>query len=112
MGKMLMFLYLVFLIVMFGEAIVEPQSPLFWVASSDVTYNYIRLATMGALAILLFTRPPRRIWVRRLTGSIAAVTVVWALQQTYLYHMLPFRYTFYCRRIDSHYSDDIRGQNC
>lgn len=75
---------------MFGGAIVEPQSPLFWVASSSVTYEYIRVAIMGALAILLFTRPPRRTWARALTGSIAVVTVVWAIQQTYSYHMLPF----------------------
>lgn len=74
---------------MFGGAIVDPQSPLFWVASSSVTYEYIRLAIIGALAILLFTRPPRRTWARGLTGLIAAVTVVWAIQQTYSYHMLP-----------------------
>ena len=90
MGKLLIFLYFVILVMMSVGAVMEPQNPVFLLASVTTPYQYVRGALIVILVIQFVTRPPRRVWLRLLLGGIAAAAMVWAVQQTYSYHMQVF----------------------
>jgi hypothetical protein len=42
----------------------DPESPLLWVASSSIGFAYLRTALIVVLLVLLFTNPPRRLFLR------------------------------------------------
>ena len=87
MGKVLLFLSLLSLIVVGVGTTVAPNNPLFWLASNNAAFQHVRILVGLLLAIQLVTRPPRHVWFRIMAGSIAVFTGIWAVQQTYNYHM-------------------------
>ncbi len=87
MGKSALLLsFIAIAIVGFG-VMLAPQSPLFWLATAGPTYQHVRIIIAAILAIQLLTNPPRHIWFRIFAGSLALVAGVWAIEQTYSYHM-------------------------
>jgi hypothetical protein len=88
MRKSLMLMYLIILVAMYFGSLKIPQSSFFWFASTDALHQYVRVLLASVLVIQLVTRPPRRIWIRSLTGFIGFVVMVWALRQSYNNNML------------------------
>jgi hypothetical protein len=87
MSKTLLFFCLTILAFVGIGVAVAPQSPLFLLASGGTNLQHVRIIISVILAIQLVTRPPRHVWFRVLAGSIAAYTAIWAIGQTYDYHM-------------------------
>lgn len=87
MGKSALLLSLIAIAIVGFGVILAPQSSLFWLATGGPTYQHVRIAIATILAIQLVTNPPRHAWFRILAGSLALVTAVWTVEQTYSYHM-------------------------
>ena len=60
-----------------------PNDPVFWLASPANYIQYIRIILAGILMLQLITKPPRRMWLRLVTGTIASLVGMWTIQQTY-----------------------------
>jgi len=88
MGKLLLILALVSLIILLFATSLFPQNPDFWLASGGSTYQYIRGLLALVVMLQLTTRPPRHVWLRIVSGAIALVVGVWAIEATYSDHML------------------------
>lgn len=87
MGKTLLFFCLLILAFVGIGVIIAPQNSLFLLASGSGAMQQLRIVIGTILAIQLATRPPRHVWFRLLAGSVAAFTGVWAVEQTYHYHL-------------------------
>jgi hypothetical protein len=59
----------------------------FWLASDSMLYQCIRLALAVVVLALLFTNPPRRIWLQLVTGLFAIGVGGWVVQSTIVYSM-------------------------
>jgi hypothetical protein len=77
---LLSFISLAFLLV---GAIIMPNSPALWLASSALGYDIVRIVLMLILFGLLITNPPRNHVFRALVGFIAVGLTVWSLAATY-----------------------------
>ncbi len=87
MGKILLFLSLLSLIIVGVGTTVAPDNSMFWLATNSSTFQHVRILVGAMLAIQLVTRPPRHVWFRIFAGSVAVFTGIWAVQQSYNYHM-------------------------
>lgn len=56
---------------------------MFWLASPANYIQYIRIILAGILILQLVTNPPRRIWLRLVTGTVAGLVGMWTIQQTF-----------------------------
>lgn len=65
-----------------------PQNSLFWIASSSQIYQHVREGLGLVLLVQFVTRPPRHVWVRILSGSIAIAVGIWVVEATYSNQML------------------------
>ncbi len=58
---------------------VFPHSPIMWLAGTSLTYTIFRLVMTGMLLIVLFTNPPRKMFVRIAMGIVAVVLTGWGI---------------------------------
>lgn len=72
---------------LFGT-IYKPDTPLMLFAGDGVIFTVIRSILLVMLGVLLFTNPPRRLWVRHVLGAAAIVTLTMATTMV-LHYMLP-----------------------
>jgi hypothetical protein len=87
MGKSALWLSLIAIAVVGFGVILAPQSSLFWLATGGPVYQHVRIVIAAVLAIQLVTNPPRHVWFRIFAASLALLTSVWTIEQTYSYHM-------------------------
>lgn len=56
-----------------------PNIPLMWLAGTSLDFTIVRIASIAILAVLLFSNPPRALYVRYIIGAsgvlLAALTV-------------------------------------
>jgi hypothetical protein len=83
MGRAVLLLSLIGTTILFTVGLVNPDSPVMWVASTFSGFALLRLGIMVALAILLVTHPPRNLYLRLAIGMLAAGLVGWCLNATY-----------------------------
>jgi len=55
------------------------NSPIMWLASTSLGYTIFRCLVAVALVVVLVTNPPRRLIVRALMGTLAAVMAGWGI---------------------------------
>lgn len=89
MGRLLQFLSLICLIVLLFGFVIMPGHQALWLASGGIEHQIVRAGLIMVIVVQMLTRPPRRMWFRLVAGSAASVALVWALQQTYSYNMMP-----------------------
>ena len=65
-----------------------PDYAAFWLASGEPIYQTVRLLLIAVLIIQFATHPPRNIYFRLLCGFIALSSATWAIQQSYVFHMM------------------------
>ncbi len=87
MSKTLLLLALIAIAVVGIGTAISPNSPAFWLASSAHNLQYVRVILSAVLLVQLSTHPPRHLWFRLIAGTLAAAVGIWAVQQTYAYHM-------------------------
>jgi hypothetical protein len=68
-------------------AAVAANNPLFWLASSTAGIQAARVILGVILILQLSTDPPRHLWFRIVAGLLSASIGIWAIQQSYSYHM-------------------------
>ena len=56
---------------------------MFWLASTMPAYQYLRESLAFILVMQLTTRPPRHMWFRIISGTIAIALAIWSVQETY-----------------------------
>lgn len=88
MGKMLLLFSLVCLAILYFGTAFFGQSPAFWLASSASSYQHVREMLALVLVLQLTTRPPRHIWFRILSGTVALAVGTWAIEATYSNQMM------------------------
>lgn len=57
----------------------SPDGSFFWLASTDIGAQMVRMGLLLVISVQLFTEPPRHMAIRVLTGLIALATAAWAL---------------------------------
>lgn len=87
MGRLIMLMSLVAIVILSLGTMLVPQYPAFWLASSSMAIDNIRQILGLLLVVHLVTRPPRHIWLRVVSGSVASLIGIWTLQQTWAYHL-------------------------
>ncbi len=87
MGKLLLFLSIVFLTLLSVGTTTAPDNSAFWLASGSMFYQAIRDVLGLVLIIQLLTTPPRQVWFRLLTGAASISTFVWVVYETYMFRM-------------------------
>ena len=87
MGKLVLLLSLVGVAILFTVGLVNPNSPVMWLADTSVSFAIIRFVMMIALAALLATNPPRNLMLRYAVGVVAGLLAVWTLNSTYYNEM-------------------------
>ncbi|HVC36318.1 MAG TPA: hypothetical protein VNE40_02630 [Candidatus Dormibacteraeota bacterium] len=89
MGKLLLFLSFVIIVFLSVGAVLYPQNPIFLLASTNSIYQHVRELLAFVLILQLVTRPPRHVWIRVLSGTIALSAIIWTIDATYVGQMLP-----------------------
>ena len=89
MGKLLLFMSFVILVFLSGSVALFPQNPMFLLASTSSIYQHVRELLSFILLLQLVTRPPRHVWIRVLSGTIALASGIWTIDATYLGQILP-----------------------
>jgi hypothetical protein len=87
MGKAVLLLSFIGLTILFIFGITDPTSPVMWLASTSGNFAVLRIVMMTALAALLFSHPPRNVYLRALVGVLAFSLVGWCLNATYANEM-------------------------
>ena len=82
MGRILLVLSFLSLVVISIGTTIAAQSPLFWLASTGVTYEDVRLVLCLFLVLQIASQPPRYIWFRLVSGSVASIAGLWVIAQT------------------------------
>jgi hypothetical protein len=57
-----------------------PTSPIMWLAGTSVAYTIFRVIMAGMLLIVLFTTPPRKLFVLLAMGVMAMVLAGWGIE--------------------------------
>jgi|GEM_PF-2744215 len=63
--------------------VINPESPVMWLASTSVGFAVVRAAMIAGLAALLLTHPPRNKYLREGIGIAAAGLAGWVLVGMY-----------------------------
>lgn len=87
MNKALLLSAVIALAVLGIGTAMRPNNAAFWLASSIHSFQYVRTILGMVLLIQLSTHPPRHLLFRLIAGTLAAAVGIWAVQQTYAYHM-------------------------
>lgn len=87
MSKLVLLLSLLGIGILLIFGIVSPDSPVMWMASTSDNFTWLRVAMIIILLSLLFTHPPRNVYLRAVVGAIAVTVSGWALFETYANHM-------------------------
>ncbi len=66
----------------------DPNSSMFWLASSATGYQVVRGGLMAVLLLQIVTNPPRYMVFRATSMIIASSVAIFSLQATYANHML------------------------
>ncbi len=61
-----------------------PDGAFFWLASSDMTMQVVRIVLALVILVFMLTVPPRHVLVRSLAGLISLSTAAWALHASTL----------------------------
>ena len=88
MGKLLLLLSFGILMFLSVSAALFPQSIMFLFASTSSTYQHVRELLAFVLMLQLVTRPPRHVWIRVLSGTIALAAGFWTIDAMYIGQML------------------------
>lgn len=56
-----------------------PASPIMWLAGMSLAYTIFRLVMVAMLVTVIFTTPPRKMFIRFAMGVLAAVLVSWGV---------------------------------
>jgi len=88
MRKTLLILSFASLIILAVGTSLAPNNSMFWLANGDVAYQIVRMILSAMLLLQIFTEPPRQLYFRIMSGVAALAITVWALQLTYINHML------------------------
>ena len=88
MGKLLPFLSLLSIGILLTLGLVNPDAPALWMASTSPGFMILRVVLIAALLALLFTHPPRNVYLRSLVGMLALGIAYWSLSATYQNKML------------------------
>jgi hypothetical protein len=56
-----------------------PDGSFFWLASTDIGAQMVRMGLILIISVQLFTEPPRHMAIRLLTGATALAAAVWAV---------------------------------
>jgi hypothetical protein len=83
MSKMVLFFSLLSLSILLFFGIVNPDSPVMWMASTSEAYSYLRIALIAVLAGLMITNPPRNVSFRTFVGIVSVMITSWSLNATY-----------------------------
>ena len=87
MGKVIPALSLLGLAILFTFGLVNPASPVMWLASTSLGFAAVRFTLMLLLATLIITNPPRHTYVRVILSLFSVILVMWSLSATYQNHM-------------------------
>jgi hypothetical protein len=87
MGKFIMLMSLLAIAILSVGTMLAPQSPAFWLAGSSAAVDNVRQILGLLLVAHLVTSPPRHLWLRFVSGTVAALIAVWTMQQTWNYHL-------------------------
>ena len=88
MGKLILILSLICITILCLGTALAPQNSAFWLASGTSMYQHVREVLAVVLILQLTTRPPRHLWFRIITATIATAVGIWTIEATYSYHML------------------------
>lgn len=88
MSKILLALSFVSLLVLIIGTTFFSQNPVFWLATGGAVYQHAREALAAVLLLQLFTRPPRHLIFRIVSGLLAIAVAGWTLGATYNNQML------------------------
>ena len=88
MGKLLLLLSFGILVFLSVSAALSPQNLMFLFASTSSTYQHVRELLAFVLMMQLVTRPPRHVWIRVLSGTMALAAGIWTIDATYFGQML------------------------
>lgn len=83
MSKVVLFFSIVSLSILLFFGLVDPNSPVMWMASTTEIFTYIRMALIVILVGLIVTHPPRNIHFRAFVGVVSVSVTSWALNATY-----------------------------
>lgn len=83
MSKLILLLSIFGTTVLLTFGIINPESPVMWLASTSLEFAILRALMIGVLLALFFTHPPRNIYMRMGIGIFATVLASWSLSATY-----------------------------
>jgi hypothetical protein len=87
MGRLIMLMSLVAIVILSLGTMWMPQYPAFWLATSTAAVDNVRQVLGLFLVLHLITSPPRHLWLRVVSGTIAGLIGIWTIQQTWNYHL-------------------------
>lgn len=56
-----------------------PSSPVMWLAGTTIAYTIFRLIMAEMLLLVLFTKPPRKWYIRAAMGVMSVALVLWGV---------------------------------
>lgn len=83
MSKVVLFFSIVSLSVLLFFGLVDPNSPVVWMASTSDSFAILRGALIIILIGLVVTNPPRNFYLRTFVGIVSVGLATWALNATY-----------------------------
>lgn len=75
---------LIMLITLGFGSFYAPDGAFFWLASSDIMMQIVRIVLSLILLVFILTEPPRHMLVRSLAGLISLSTAAWAIHASTL----------------------------
>jgi uncharacterized BrkB/YihY/UPF0761 family membrane protein len=90
MTKLLLLLSLLSIIILGSTAVLSPDNPFVWLTTQGLVYQYVRIVLVILLSVLIITTPPRKSWLRVITGFVGLAVAIWTLQQSATYAMQLF----------------------
>lgn len=87
MSKLIVFLSLIGLSILFTLGLIAPDSSVMWLASTSTNFALLRAVLMFVLLVLLLTNPPRNVYMRVMIGMFSLALMAWSLDSTYNNHM-------------------------
>jgi hypothetical protein len=83
MNRFVLLLSFLAVSLLFTVSLVDPTSPMVWLASTSHGYAALRLVLLVSFALLLATAPPRTPFLRRMLGTVVLVVAAFTISATY-----------------------------
>jgi hypothetical protein len=83
MGKAILVMTFFGLSILLIFGIINPTSPVMWLASTSAEFAVLRAVLMVVLVAMFVTNPPRKLVLRVLVGVVCTGLAGWALIATY-----------------------------